>query len=184
MSWTIERDSNNSGDIDKLKKALKIASDKGILLFCSTPDKDQDNQSDTHFPIQCDHSIKKFRAGAATQDGSLWKKASNPADFILPGGNIGIRKGDPDLRGSNVLKPGSSIATALAAGLAALIIYCVRLGRVTVREFQRIQEHEYMKEAFEHIGRSGGKSDGNYVRIGVESFFKKLSQNFTEPSED
>ncbi|KAE8306962.1 hypothetical protein BDV41DRAFT_86340 [Aspergillus transmontanensis] len=56
-------------------------------------------------------------------------------------------------------------------------------GRVTVREFQKIQEHEYMKKAFKHIaGR--GKPDRNYIRIGVESFYKKPSQKLTEPSED
>lgn len=99
----------------------------------------------------------------------------------LSGDNIGLRKDDPDLRGSDA-KTGSLIATGLATGLAALIIHCVRLGalyhqhsqvnmtgRVTVREFQKIQEHEYI--AFEHIaGR--GKPDRNYIRIRVESFTK------------
>ncbi|KAE8306963.1 hypothetical protein BDV41DRAFT_556574 [Aspergillus transmontanensis] len=48
MSWTIERDSNNSCGIDKLKKALKNSSDKGVLLFCPAPDKGQDRH-----PFSC-----------------------------------------------------------------------------------------------------------------------------------
>jgi hypothetical protein len=72
-----------------------------------------------------------FRIGAATVDGLAHPRVSDDVDYILPGHNVLPHIND--LVGSDgPMTPmtGSSVATALAASLAALIIHCVRLGAI------------------------------------------------------
>jgi len=68
------------------------------------------------------------------------------------------------------------VATAIAAGLAALVLYCVQLGALntqklgqsgsaaTMEDFKAIKGHERMKEAFQAIGTS--QAMGNkYIEV-------------------
>ncbi|KAH9209499.1 hypothetical protein DL95DRAFT_276693, partial [Leptodontidium sp. 2 PMI_412] len=72
---------------------------------------------------------------------------------------------------------GSYVATAFAAGLAALVLYCVQLGAlntqelkdwygsaVTMEDFKAMKGHKRMKEAFTAIGTS--QASGNkYIEV-------------------
>lgn len=135
MSWTIKKnDSDNSEKgIERLKNVLSTCEAKGkSLLFCSAPDIGQPSAADDYYPFGCTEVAKKFKIGAATADGSVYPWAGKEIDYILPGENVVLRQEDQKYHRSvqNCPKSGSSVATALATGLAALIIHCVRLGAI------------------------------------------------------
>ena len=135
MSWTIKKnDSDNSEKgMERLKNVLSTCEAKGkSLLFCSAPDIGQPSAADDYYPFGCTEVVKKFKIGAATADGSVYPWAGKEIDYILPGENVVLRQEDQKYHQSiqNCPKTGSSVATALAAGLAALIIHCVKLGAI------------------------------------------------------
>lgn len=113
--------------------------------------------------------------GAAKANGSAWGWTGDPenVDFLLPGHEVSDR-GDDGI--DEALKPhtGSSVATALAAGLAALIIHCVRLGAiytaltpgwkdlagaVTDKDLKRVKQHDNMRNVLMDIGTSKATKD-------------------------
>jgi hypothetical protein len=180
MSWTIERTPHNSTDIHELESAIEAAARAGILMFCAA--NDQGIARDYSFPAACGGTKHLFKIGAAEASGAVWKWVGDPADvdFIFPGHNVvKERPNDAPLEKCKTLT-GSSVATAIAAGLAALVLYCVQLGAlntqalnqqqgqggnaVTMEDFKAIKGHERMKEAFLAIGTS--QASGNkYVEV-------------------
>jgi hypothetical protein len=185
MSWTIERTKSNNTDIDELSSAIEDAAKAGILMFCAA--NDQGIARDHSFPAACASTKHIFKIGAAEAAGTVWKWVGDPrdVDFIFPGHNVvKERPNDAPIEKCKTLT-GSSVATAIAAGLAALVLYCVQLsalntedlnqqlnmlqqGRrgsvVTMEDFQAMKGHERMKEAFLEIGTS--ETSGNkYVEV-------------------
>lgn len=145
MSWTIAKNQSNAKDIERLDNALKQATAQNrVLLFCASPDSGEMTKAhaETFFPFGCDGGSGLFKIAAATADGVRISMAGSRFDYSLPGHEVdsssqGAGEGARELLQRNQhcsevdhggLKTGSSIATALGAGLAALIIYCVRLG--------------------------------------------------------
>lgn len=101
-------------------------------------------------------------------------------DFIFPGHNVVRERWNDSPLGKCGILTWSSVATALAAGLAALVLYCVQLtalnaptlypehgqtyNTVTMEEIKAIQGHERMKEVFLAIGTS--QASGNkYIEV-------------------
>ncbi|KAL3472351.1 hypothetical protein BJX99DRAFT_249704 [Aspergillus californicus] len=127
MSWTIEKP---KGD-DKLAfdRALQRAEDEGILMFCSSPD-DGIFSSD-HYPTAWG-ADKFFRIGASQADGNPYSRVSpSQVDYFFPGVDVvRANKRDISLRGCEDHNSftGSSISTALAAGLAALVLWFGLIG--------------------------------------------------------
>jgi len=174
MSWTIERTAHNTADIAELESAIEAAARAGILMFCAA--NDQGIARDQSFPAACGGTKHLFKIGAAEASGAVWKWVGDPADvdFIFPGHNVvKDRPNDAPLEKCKTLT-GSSVATAIAAGLAALVLYCVQLGAlhvqgqggnsVTMEDFRSIKGHERMKEAFLAIGTS--QASGNkYIEV-------------------
>ncbi|PMD28807.1 hypothetical protein L207DRAFT_642096 [Hyaloscypha variabilis F] len=174
MSWTIERTAHNTADIGELESAIEAAARAGILMFCAA--NDQGIARDQSFPAACGGTKHLFKIGAAEASGAVWKWVGDPADvdFIFPGHNVvKDRPNDAPLEKCKTLT-GSSVATAIAAGLAALVLYCVQLGAlnvqgqggnsVTLEDFRSIKGHERMKEAFLAIGTS--QASGNkYIEV-------------------
>lgn len=136
MSWTIRRndsDKKQQDDWAELEKAIGAAVNKGILLFCAAPDDGtiSDGTFDAHLPVGSKERSRIFRVGAASANNTKGEYTASQAQFLFPGQDIE----QPDLSekamGSPVpVHPASSIATALAAGLAALIMDCVRLAAI------------------------------------------------------
>ncbi|KAF2106735.1 hypothetical protein BDV96DRAFT_607204 [Lophiotrema nucula] len=197
MSWTVQQNKNdNSDDIERLRDRLREASTKSstsgqqeILLFCSAPDKGHSNLEDQYFPFDCAGVPQMFKIGAADPDGSISRWVDSRVDYILPGHEVQMKDCDIDIEEDKIPRTGSSVATALAAGLAALIIHCVRLGviynhyeyrglspsgpsaGVDLDCYRRIKTYKGMKDAFRRIAKEGthGSSD---KRLGVETFFQ------------
>ncbi|KAH8659966.1 hypothetical protein BX600DRAFT_551493 [Xylariales sp. PMI_506] len=138
MSWTLPMKDNKSGHKDKLHEALKKAVANKVLMFCSSPDKGKFTELDyPSGPWPNDF----FRIGAAHADGTVF--GWTPEDritFVLPGvdvikDQVGSRNSFQTASGKSGVstrvvdfkyETGSSVATALAAGLAAMVIYCVK----------------------------------------------------------
>lgn len=178
MSWTIERTKTNAADIADLESAIQSAAAEGILMFCAA--NDQGISSDTSFPAASSTKLL-FKIGAAEASGDIWKWVgnANDVDFIFPGHNVvKDRPNDPPLEKCKTLT-GSSVATAFASGLAALILYCVQLGAlntqalnersaqsgsVSMVDYKAIKGHDRMKEAFQAIGTSP-TSANKYIEV-------------------
>ncbi|KAK0720171.1 hypothetical protein B0H67DRAFT_178559 [Lasiosphaeris hirsuta] len=196
MSWTVQRieddRENNTADINRLEAALERAVKAKILIFCSAPDIGvASNQVlGLYYPFGLPTiSESIFKIGAAKADGSMYGLAGNQSsvDFILPGHNVELREGDKIQEEDDIPKTGSSIATALAAGLAALIISCVRLGAiynwhrkrsadsnaVSVDSLRAVKQFAAMKEALVRVSAGYTEKDR---RLEVEGFFRDPSK--------
>ena len=122
MSWTIERTQENASDIADLESAIEAAAKKGILMFCAA--SDQGAVGDHSFPYACGGTKHLFKIGAAGASGTIWKwVGEGEVDFIFPGQNIVMEQPNNTSIAVCEKLTGSSVATALAAGLAALILY-------------------------------------------------------------
>lgn len=181
MSWTVNQpdDNNTKRAFDA---ALSKATEAGILMFCSSPDKGQFH--DKTYPVA--HGPDKFfRIGAAQADGnpSGWVFPGQ-VDYIFPGVDVVRAKSrDITLKGvDDQGETGSSISTALAAGLAALVICFIkieiayslenqdpqghvgRLDGLENHDLKTVQEVEGMKYAFTQLGADQGQNK-KYVEI-------------------
>ena len=157
MSWTVKHDgtsnSQNALDIEDLDKALLQAA-KTKLVFCSGPDigNIDNDELQLYRPVGATvTSVTEniFRIGAASSDGNPWPRSGNKnvVDYTLPGFEVLEIEGEEVVPDDKSPKTGSSIATALAAGLAALIIHVVRLAAIRTFELSKQDELHVVKAA-------------------------------------
>jgi hypothetical protein len=187
MSWTIRETAENGNDIKDLSKAVEKAYDANILMFCSASDKGAHPEND--YPAN--DTKRTFRIGAATADGRAWAPAGDIAnlDFIVPGHRVQDRSAYGNMNTDLTPRTGSSVATALAAGLGALILHCVRLAAihadqqarilgkgtatdVTAKEYLGLKKHEVMKAALRNVGTS---DEGRHKFIEVWNRFESVA---------
>lgn len=127
MSWTIESNSTEGQEIKRLKDAISSAENKNILMFCSADDKGAIS-SDQCYPNAWKKSLL---IGAANETGSMcdWVPAHQGSEmFIFPGLNIPF---SPWIDAPDNFESGSSVATAIAAGLAGVLLFCDALIKTT-----------------------------------------------------
>jgi len=172
MSWSVKKPEETTEQKREFDAALANAIKKGILMFCSSGDRGDLEDRDS-YPGAYRHD-KIFRVGAANSGGRGRDMTPNMAGlhYILPGQEVLERR-------AKELKPksynGSSVATALASGLAALVFHCIRVGaiysqiatkeeqskhRITLSEADYIASRNpskavsYMARAFDQFGRN------------------------------
>jgi hypothetical protein len=160
-------------------------------MFCSSPD--EGNFTELDYPSG-PWRERFFRIGAAGADGRVF--AYTPDDgitFVLPGVDVvkdqlGSSSFETSSSGGitgrvNDFKyeTGSSVATALAAGLAAMIIYCVKASILAVMTANQnkhvvgiaipddgatlIAQHDAMQQAFRSLGTV---TPNNFIQIWEE----------------
>lgn len=114
MSWTVEITKKNEKQIEAFETQIRKAASRNIIMFCSGRDEAWNESSKSSYPAGCD-TKKVYRVGSSDPYGNMstWVNAGS-IDYLLPG--EALFPGDK-LRGS-------SASTALASGLAALIIWC------------------------------------------------------------
>ncbi|KAF4969888.1 hypothetical protein FSARC_2984 [Fusarium sarcochroum] len=175
MSWTLPVPADGSEEKRVLDSVLETACKRKVPMFCSSSDR---ISSTDHYPSAFRRD-NFFLIGAAHDDGSAYAHAGKGNHFIFPGVNVntsGSRNLSEYLANQTSLSKestGSSIATALAAGLGAMITYCFKasaLATVSARAQQgkdvvarselvkpsdvdRIAEHDVLKTAFSRIGQ-------------------------------
>lgn len=194
MSWEIEPPERQEYK-DAFDNAIRKAHHRDILMFCSA--SDQGYFENFHYPHASDPSYI-FKIGAATATGSVLDfvhDRDRNLNFLFPGKEVVL--GSPDGNVSDkpleglVSHTGSSVATALASGLAALVLECVRLGYIGTQMTSRprgrgiIQREDMYKimrrDALEHAFLSMcGQADSNRyvdVRATFSGFTEKLKRN-------
>ncbi|KAF3492422.1 uncharacterized protein GIQ15_01939 [Arthroderma uncinatum] len=185
MSWTIPEPPEGSEEKKLLDAVLERACSQKVLMFCSSSDQ---ISATKHYPSAYKRK-RFFLIGAAHDDGTAFGHAGKDNDFIFPGVNVNTTAGSSlpvylaDKTSSTKESTGSSIATALAAGLAALITYCFKasaLAIVTTRvqqgkdyvagpellvkpaDVDRIIDHDILKTAFTRIGKL---ENGQFIQV-------------------
>ena len=161
MSWTIPGAPENASDIKQLENAIINAANADILMFCSA--SDQAGEVDRTFPAACAGTKNIFKIGAAEAPGTPYKYTSeNTVDFLFPGHKV-VQRYEHGMMADWKSLTGSSVATALAAGLAALILYCTQVAAshtptshghysVNPEDHKNLKQHARMHEALSSIG--------------------------------
>ncbi|RSL48086.1 hypothetical protein CEP54_013099 [Fusarium duplospermum] len=134
MSWSIEPTEASKNSLDDLRRAINLAEESKILMFCSA--NDQGKTEDKSYPGQCSRGPlgTLCKIGAATATGGEYHYVSlGDVDFLFPG-RVVEKEQDEDAADNAAgtgLKDrsaeGSSLATAFASGLAGLILYILQL---------------------------------------------------------
>ncbi|KKO96893.1 hypothetical protein THAR02_11002 [Trichoderma harzianum] len=164
MSWTLPKSSAENETKDELHEILEVAVKRKVIMFCSSPDAGKFTELD--YPSGPWRS-RFFRIGAARADGTVFEwTPEDGISFVLPG--VDVVKEQARVADFKY-ETGSNVATALAAGLAAMIIYCVKASIMALRianqnmdsvigiaitngDLKRISEHDAMKQAFSTLG--------------------------------
>ncbi|KAK1757348.1 hypothetical protein QBC47DRAFT_399689 [Echria macrotheca] len=172
MSWTVSVPAAKSELKAVFDSALQRAIDRNILMFCSSGDSG--HTGDMFYPAGF-RPETVIKIGAANPTGLPydWAGSLERLDFIFPGVEV-VQQHDNKPSGIGKLKAetGSSVATALGAGLAALVMYCARIaylyGRVglTEADFERLRRRDVMVEAIARFGRSTSeKTEGKFIEV-------------------
>lgn len=127
MSWSIKASGQNKDDIAKFKQQIDLAHTAGIILFCSSSDEGRHISRDEVLPGSSD-SVKIVGSCDSHGSASGFVNEKN-VHYLFPGEHLSIMKshfkGKKKRRDNEAtLDQGSSASTALAAGLAALILWC------------------------------------------------------------
>lgn len=118
MSWTIKETADNQKWADELKTAIENAAKQGITLFCASDDQGMYEHA-MALPASTPTTLIK-KIGSCDENGnkSHFVNARN-VDYLFPGEKL-----DEVLHDWKGTDKGSSASTALASGLAALILWC------------------------------------------------------------
>lgn len=162
MSWTIKRGASDGpsghSQVDEtfkpLKDVLKSSPTDLPLMFCAASDDGLPSSDFEEYPSAIDRDI--FRIGAAHETGQTWPNVTNAnaVHFLFPGVDFALEdqpqltalrtsSNDKDASLSETRssrRTGSSVATALAAGLAALLIHCTKLGAYHTVEKKNVSD--------------------------------------------
>ncbi|KAI0968531.1 hypothetical protein F4678DRAFT_192806 [Xylaria arbuscula] len=148
ISWTVREETgpneDNSEYIARIKKALRQAAETKVV-FCSAPDTGEMSRDELSSYVPVGSGVQGlFRIGAAKADNTPWPQAGdhNIIDYVLPGHDVREKQGHKVNQNDNSLNSGSSIATALAAGLAALMIHIVRMAVIHTYELRQQTSNE------------------------------------------
>jgi hypothetical protein len=189
ISWTVKGTSKKTIDsggkeipnhdadaIEKLEKAIEAARKEKILIFCSSSDQIEENAQDTLPYGKAQGYV--FRIGAALAHGQSAPQTGDRStiDYFFPGIQVA---GDvnPQLSQTPEYYDGSSVGTALAAGLASLIMYLAVIMKTwndtsggvyadIAKKADELQKRGNMKQAFDNIGI--GKPEDKYLEVWKE----------------
>ncbi|KAH7020453.1 hypothetical protein EDB80DRAFT_561533 [Ilyonectria destructans] len=190
MSWTVKQKiasastppavsqtlDENGGDrsnteamvIQKLEDAIDAAAKAKILMFCSASDDIQAGAMDT-LPYRKQPGYI-FRIGAALAQGQRDPNSEDKdnIEYFFPGNQV-AEAWNPRSAGTVKYHDGSSVGTALAAGLASLIMWCAAVVRQHYADktsgldsrgsnrplfdghVKALQDRENMKRGFDNI---------------------------------
>ncbi|KAH7006545.1 hypothetical protein EDB82DRAFT_421244 [Fusarium venenatum] len=168
MSWTLPMENSQNAD-NPVRSVLQQAINGNVLMFCSAPDKGKFTGAD--YP-SAPFPTKFFRIGAANADGTVFNWTPEDITFILPGVHVIEdqirRKSSIPTQGTvSQEHTGSSVATALGAGLAAMILYCLKasilgikianrnsdaIPAIPAERLKQIKQRDAMRGAFESLG--------------------------------
>lgn len=132
MSWTIyaSDDGENSESLKDLVATLGTAASRPILLYCAGQDQGEYEETRGRgkpYPASGELRIKRVGSARAYGGVSEFVNPSN-VDYLFPG----------EIEAVAGVTTGSSAATALASGLAALIMWCAEAYRAEILERNKV----------------------------------------------
>src|SRR4051812_34519349 len=169
MSWSVSVP-NKGEERDRFDTAIQRAIRQGVVMFCAA--SDQGTTGDKTYPYASNPG-GIFRIGAATDTGVPTDYAGDTKElnFTFPGHEVLLKDDTPDKHLGEV-QTGSSVATALAAALAAVVLECARLGHLrTVRTPREDRE----RMSFRILAADVAKIDA----VAVQDAFVKMSKSRT-----
>lgn len=144
-----------------LEDAVEEATKQQIIMFCSATDDIQAGATD-FLPYQKAQGYM-FRIGAATAQGQRDPRSEDEKniDYFFPGNQVAEAL-QPRSERKVRYHDGSSVSTALAAGLSSLLMYLAIVvrtyygrdhprGKWSDEQFQMLQRRTNMKKAFDNI---------------------------------
>jgi len=146
MSFALEKNNRD------LERAVLAAKGEGIVIICSTADRG--NNQPKVYPADCGEDKDTIKIAACDEMGYPAQYASGAAHYYFQGENIVT-----DILNSTSTVSGSSVATALAAGVASLILACGRLDKDGVSNEER---NKRVRTWFDKMQGEGTNS--KYVR--------------------
>ncbi|KAE8351964.1 peptidase S8/S53 domain-containing protein [Aspergillus coremiiformis] len=154
MSWAFSK--LDYVEARKLTDVIEKAHNEKILTFASVNDQGF-NQSGISFPGKIPGV---FRIGAARRSG-LSDGLSQGFEFLFPGGSSATnapQNGEDHANASSEMVMGSSFATAVASGLAALILHCVELCDLDEEYGSSLRPYQNMKDIFRVMAANSPQS--------------------------
>lgn len=167
MSWTFSLYRKADDPITDLEAAVERAAKAGIIMFGAASDQGY-NSSVKPYPGA---SPSVICVGSALESGHAEGKSEKDADYFFPGNPQGVLL-PHDGRGNQVVLPGSSVATAFASGLAALILYCAQLTESGKPYHNFIQTRQGMENVLGRIADlTAGRGAKTLRYVGVHNAF-------------
>ncbi|KAI3584055.1 hypothetical protein IWW34DRAFT_865424 [Fusarium oxysporum f. sp. albedinis] len=184
MSWTIDPPKDDRERQD-LENAVVEAANANILMFCSARDKGAHNTPT--YPSKATGKI--FTIGDANSSGASvdYVGEASELSYTFPGDKVEVDSG-PTRRTQSEVVDGSSVATALAAGLAALILYCVQVRIFLAKDsekqkareaYKKLKQHEGTVKAFDAV-ETTKESNHKFLKV-WEVFGKSVEQKDQKP---
>lgn len=147
-------------DVQQLRAAIRRVKEQGILLFCSASDSIQNSGAES-LPYS-EATEYAFRIGAADAFGVRDKvtEDQHKISYYFPGNQVADDMNPRTMRASDLKhRDGSSVATALAAGLASLILYLTNVmgarhgdkNGAFANHNKKLRTREGLRKAFETI---------------------------------
>ncbi|KAL1913842.1 hypothetical protein Sste5344_000109 [Sporothrix stenoceras] len=181
MSWAID-DNVPSETKKSLGVAIRKAIDANILIFCANPDKGAEYANNLTYPYHLEKE-RIFCIGAAGRNGKRWDwidAKDKSCTYLLPGVDLDIHMETKQPMQPVFVQPsplitnerpivgrtlrerskqsGSSLACALAAGLAAMILHCSRVSGASHKQIDYLRTYDGMKSALDSLYPDGGAS--------------------------
>ncbi|KAJ5692998.1 hypothetical protein N7462_002421 [Penicillium macrosclerotiorum] len=170
MSWTIPAKGPNPKDTEEFQVAIAEAIKQKKLLFCALRESEDALIEQGFYPVGLD---QVFKIGSATRSGNLVKTSSGDGksvQFILPGLDV-LSDNEENVQTLN----GSSVATALASGLAGIILFCADLVDQDAASYgkaknysESLRDINKMRSVFENMSRKS--NEGKFPE--VQRYFK------------
>ncbi|EGZ74504.1 hypothetical protein NEUTE2DRAFT_81904 [Neurospora tetrasperma FGSC 2509] len=150
MSWNFKVTPEVIDEAELLRKMLDKST---AVVYCAARDNRGSDPADTrYYPAECETSQKESlrKIGAATTY-NLPQKYVTPdkTDYIFPSENVLPGAADSD--------GGNSVATAVAAGVAALVLHCLREDKALDRLVKSVTPAKLLNKVFTKLQDSGTK---------------------------
>ncbi|KAL8918039.1 MAG: hypothetical protein Q9172_005576 [Xanthocarpia lactea] len=165
MSWNVQRtegigkDPGNLDEATQLGKAIDFAAkEKNILMYCAAGDQKGAISSTKWVPCDSENTIS---IGATDINGIMkgYVVDNKKLAYLFPGENI-LKETDDDSK-----DVGNSGATALAAGLAAMVLFFSKAKNINI---EPSSVKEYMERVFARLATSRpGRVESSSTRPGL-----------------
>lgn len=158
ISWTLKQQD------DKLKVAVERAAKMKTLIFCSTPDEGVYSEA---WPVGWREHVLSVSATDSWGHMTTKTAGADPVDIQIPGENMHAA-GPSYIATTPPTVSGSSVATALAAGIASLALLLLRTFNPNLSK----RDRQSTEDSDDRGGR--GEMDNFYTKEGIMRVFRQM----------